>query len=114
MTQRHAFRIHTEDTVPKYSQSKRVPARSAVLRWMRHAKRTTAKIAENVPVRVGGKSNAGEACFPTDKGGRYMAGMMDAQSRLMLANEVHPETKFQTYDAADMFRRAVRTARPVR
>ena len=42
-----------------------------------------------------------------------MAGMMDAQSMFMLANETHPETKFQTYDAADMFRRAVRTARAV-
>ena len=42
-------------SVPKYSQSKRVPLRSTVLRWMQHAKRTTSKIPENIPVRVGDK-----------------------------------------------------------
>ena len=101
-------------SVPKYSQSKRVPAHSAVLRCMQHAKRTTAKIPENVPVRVGGKWNADEIYFPTDKGGRYMAGVMDAESRFMLSNETYPEAeKLQTYDATDMFRRAVRIAKTI-
>ena len=99
-------------SVPKYSQSKRVPVRSTVLRRMQHAKRTTAKIPENIPIRVGGKWNADETCFPADKGGRYMSGVVDAESRFMLANETHPETeKLQTYDATDMFRRAGRIAR---
>ena len=101
-------------SVPKYLQSERVPVRSTVLRWMQQAKRATAKIPKNIPVRVGGKWNADEICFPTDKGGRYMAGVMEAESMFMPANETYPEAEnLQTYDATDMFRWAVRIAKAV-
>ena len=98
----------------KKSPSKSIPARSTVLRWMQYVKKTTAKIAGNIPLRVGGKWGTDELYFPTDKGGRYMAGVMDTESRFMLANETYPEDeKLQTYDATNMFERAVRTAKAV-
>ena len=98
---------------PRNSQSgsERVPERGTVLRWMQHAQRSTAKIPRNVPIRAGGRWSADEIYFPTDNGGRYMAGVMDAESRYMLANETYPkDDKIQTYDATDMFRQAVRIA----
>lgn len=101
-------------SAPKNSQLGRVPVRSTVLRWMQHAQSITTKISENVPVRVSGKWSADEIYFPTDRGGRYMAGVMDTESRYMLANETYPEAeKLQTYDATGMFRRAVRIAKAV-
>ena len=94
--------------VKKNSESGIAPARSTVLRWMQHAQSITAKIPENVPLMVGGRWNVDEIYFPTNKGGRYMPGVMDAASRFMLANETYPEAeKLQVYDATDMFRRAV-------
>ena len=80
----------------------------SVLRWMQRAQSTTAKIPENLPLRVSGKWNVDEIYFPTNKGGMYMPGVMDAESRFMLANETCPAPEnLQIYDATDMFTRAV-------
>ena len=103
-------------SVPKNSHpdAGRVPERSSVLRWMQDAQKTTAKIPENVPIRVSGKWCTDEIHFPTDKGGRYMAGVMDAESRYMLANETYPkDDKLQVYDATWMFKRAVHIAKRI-
>ena len=81
---------------------------------MQRAKSTTAKISENAPAGVGGRRNADETCPPADKGGRYMAGVTDAESGFMLASETYTASEnLQTHDAAGMFRRAVRTAKAV-
>ena len=92
-------------SVPKNSHSgaDRVPERSIVLHWMQDVQKATAKISENVPIRVSGKWSTDELYFPTDKGGRYMAGVMYAESRFMLANETYPEeNKLQVYDATSV------------
>ena len=97
-------------SVPKnsHSDANKVPEGSTVLRWMQDAQKTTAKIPENVPIRVSGKWSTDEIYFSTDKGGRYMAGVMDTESRYMLVNETYPEEdKLQAYDVTRMFKRAV-------
>ena len=66
----------------KNSQSGSAPARSTEMRRMQRAKSTTAKISENAPAGVGGRRNADETRFPADKGGRYMADVMDAEIRV--------------------------------
>ena len=78
---------------------------------MQHVKKTTTKITENIPAKVGGKWGTNEICFPTDKGGLCMADVMDAASKFMLTNETYPEANLQIYDATDMFGQAVRIAK---
>ena len=102
--------------VPKNSHSGagRVPKCSTVLRWMRDAQKATTKIPENVPLRVGSKWCTDKIHFPTDKGGRYMAGVMDTEFRFMLANETYPkDDKLQVYDATWLFKRAVHIAKTI-
>ena len=102
--------------VPRNSHkdANRIPERSTVLRWMQDAQKNTAKIYENIPIRVSGKWCTDEIHFHTSKGGRYMAGVMDVESRFMLANETYPEDdKLQVYDATRMFERAFKIAKTI-
>ena len=102
--------------VPRNSHpdANRIPERSTVLRWMQNAQKKMAKIYENIPIRVSGKWCTDEIYFPANKGGRYMAGVMDAKSRFMLANETYPEDdKLQVYDATQMFKRTVKIAKTI-
>lgn len=106
----------TARSVPKNSPSgtDKVPKRSTVLRWIQNAQKTTAKIPENIPIKVSGKWGADEIYFPTNKGGRYMSGVMDIASRFMLANEMYPkDDKLQVYDATKLFEQAVRVAKTI-
>ena len=69
-------------SVPKNSHpdTGRIPERSTVLRWMQRAQKATTKIPENIPIRAGGKWCTDEIHFRINKGGSYMAGVMNAES----------------------------------
>ena len=81
---------------------------------MQDAQKTTAKIPENVPIRVSSKWCTDRIHYPTDKGGRYMAGVMNAESRYVLANETYTkDDKLLVYDATGMLKQAINIAKTI-
>ena len=98
--------------VPRHSHSgvKSVPSRSTILRWEEYAGKAGLKAVMNLPIRVGGRWAVDEIYYKACKIGRYMFGVMDTESRFMLATGICPSDNKLAYDPTAMFERAIKIA----
>ena len=98
--------------VPRHSHSgvKSVPSRSTILRWEEYAGKAGLKAVMSMPVRAGGRWAVDEIFYKVCSIGRYMFGVMDTESRFMLAAGICLSDNKLAYDLTAMFERVIKTA----
>ena len=89
---------------------KTAPDRSTILRWEDYVGKAGLKVTESIPIRVSGRWAVDEIYYKVSGNGRYLFGMMDTESRLMLANEVCLSDNKMGHNPTGMFERAIKIA----
>lgn len=102
-----------EDTVTSlekrpYGGTGRIPGRSTADRWAREAAASTAKIYEKIPLAVSKHWSVDELHFRTMGRGRYIFGVMDNDSRFIIATKTAYDKLH--YDGTSLLKKAVKHA----
>ena len=86
----------------------RAPDPSAIWGWMKYAVDTVGGVTKKLPVRTGSKWGVDEIFFKSAGRGRWSFGVMDTESRFMIARDTADNK--MGYNAADLLKDAVDTA----
>ena len=89
---------------------KTAPDRSTILRWEDYAGKAGLKVTENIPIKVSGRWAVDEIYYKVCGIGKYLFGVMDTESRFMLANEVCLSDNKMSHDPTDLFEHAIKIA----
>ena len=92
---------------------KRVPSRSTVLYWERYAEKLTSQILKKLPIRTSDRWATDELYYRSCGNGRYLFGIMDTESRFILANETCKSGDKLNHDPTNMFKQAINIAKKV-
>ena len=99
------------DSLKKRSHSgtEKLPGRTTSYNWVRDASISTAKICENVTTPVSSHWSVDELYFKTMGMGRFLFGVMDHDSRFVVATTTAYDKL--GYDATNLFKKTVKIAR---